>query len=206
MITIKDIARAAGVSHATVSLALSGRGRATRISEQRIAEITKLAESMGYRPSAMGRAMRDGHSRIIGALIRNTGEAQFSNLPIFEILLGLNEGLETGGRFLSMVRIRDVQDEDRAPSQLFRESYLDALVALGPLPAAILPRLRNAVRRVVWCDTSVWEPANCLRRDEAAAGTLAVDLLAAAGRSRIVWVRHAHPSAADHHSTNDSFE
>lgn len=52
-ISIKDVARAAGVSHGTVSRALSGRGRVAAATRVRIEGV---AEQLGYRPDpVMGR-------------------------------------------------------------------------------------------------------------------------------------------------------
>ena len=49
-VSLRDIARAVGVSHVTVSLALRGHAR---ISPQRRREICAAAERMGYRPDPM---------------------------------------------------------------------------------------------------------------------------------------------------------
>ena len=49
-ITLHDIAKKAGVSVATVSLALRGRGD---ISLKRAEEIRALAQTMGYRPNPL---------------------------------------------------------------------------------------------------------------------------------------------------------
>ena len=47
MIKLKDIAEEAGVALSTVSATLNGTGR---VSKERRAEITALADKMGYRP------------------------------------------------------------------------------------------------------------------------------------------------------------
>lgn len=49
-VTLHDIAKRAGVSVATVSLALRGRGE---LSKTRVAEIRAIADKMGYRPNPM---------------------------------------------------------------------------------------------------------------------------------------------------------
>jgi len=53
-ITLRDVAKKAGISHVTVSLALRNQGR---ISPKRRREIQKLAQEMGYRPEPMARAL-----------------------------------------------------------------------------------------------------------------------------------------------------
>ena len=53
-VTIKDVARAAGVSYSTVSRALSG---SPEISEQTRERIVKLCEEMHYTANAVARSM-----------------------------------------------------------------------------------------------------------------------------------------------------
>ena len=53
-ITLKDVAKVAGVSYATVSRALSG---SPEIGEDTRKRILKLCEEMGYTPNAVARSM-----------------------------------------------------------------------------------------------------------------------------------------------------
>lgn len=62
-VTIKKIARAAGVSVATVSYALNN---SPKISEETRQKVLEIAKKLKYRPSSLGRSLRDRQSRIIG--------------------------------------------------------------------------------------------------------------------------------------------
>ncbi|MDQ2624821.1 MAG: LacI family DNA-binding transcriptional regulator [Actinomycetota bacterium] len=72
-----DVARAAGVSQATVSLALRGNG-GSRVSEETVARIRRVAEEIGYRANATARALRDGHSEMIGLIGDQVASAPFA--------------------------------------------------------------------------------------------------------------------------------
>jgi len=65
-VSIKDIARAAEVSHSTVSRALS---HSSLVSAETRARIQRLAEEMGYSPDAQARSLVQGRTRTIGVVV-----------------------------------------------------------------------------------------------------------------------------------------
>ncbi|WP_299948706.1 LacI family DNA-binding transcriptional regulator [uncultured Ruegeria sp.] len=66
MANIKQIATDMGVSVATVSNALTGKGR---VSMDMVERIRKRADELGYRPSLVGRALRGGRTGILGLVM-----------------------------------------------------------------------------------------------------------------------------------------
>ncbi len=65
-ITIKDIAKIANVSYATVSRALSG---ATGISEETRSRVLKICEELGYTPNYAARSMVTKATKLIGLIV-----------------------------------------------------------------------------------------------------------------------------------------
>lgn len=65
-VSIKDIARLAGVSSPTVSRALHGRGRISELTRTRIVE---LADQLGYTPSLMARGLVTQRSYCVGLVV-----------------------------------------------------------------------------------------------------------------------------------------
>jgi LacI family transcriptional regulator len=65
-VTLADVATAAGVSKASASLVLSGRGRELRISQEVEQRVLRAAEELRYRPNAVSVGLRTGTSRTIG--------------------------------------------------------------------------------------------------------------------------------------------
>ena len=57
-ITIKDVAKAAGVSHPVVSAILSGNKSTVRFSEATKERVLKVAEEMKYKPNILARSFQ----------------------------------------------------------------------------------------------------------------------------------------------------
>ena len=68
MVTMSDIARAAGVSRLTVSAVLNDRRGAVRISDSTRERVIAVARQMNYRHNALASAVRKGRTNIIGIL------------------------------------------------------------------------------------------------------------------------------------------
>ncbi|HSJ54219.1 MAG TPA: LacI family DNA-binding transcriptional regulator [Anaerolineae bacterium] len=79
MPTIKDVAREAGVSTATVSYVLNSSGN---ISQETRRRVLAAVERLGYRPSVIARGLQAGQSRMIGYSWRPVPPNQFN--PILE--------------------------------------------------------------------------------------------------------------------------
>ena len=60
--TINDVARAAGVSNATVSYVLSGKGSVGKDTRERILKVVK---ELGYQPDRIARTMKMGALRLL---------------------------------------------------------------------------------------------------------------------------------------------
>jgi DNA-binding LacI/PurR family transcriptional regulator len=65
-VSIKDIAKAAGVSHSTVSRVLSDHPRISLETKERI---RRLATEMGYSPNAVARSLVTQCTSIIGLAV-----------------------------------------------------------------------------------------------------------------------------------------
>ncbi|WP_431320277.1 LacI family DNA-binding transcriptional regulator [Rhizobium sp. YTU87027] len=74
---LSRIATSLGVSVATVSNALSGKGR---VSEQLAERIKEHAAELGYVPSQAGRALRTGHSGVLGLVLPDIANPLFPKL------------------------------------------------------------------------------------------------------------------------------
>ena len=99
----KQIALDLGISVATVSNALTGKGR---VSEDVIGLVTSRAEQLGYIPNPAGRALKTGRSGILGMVIPDITQLAFAEFAQgmeaeagkcgFGVLIANARGNETG--------------------------------------------------------------------------------------------------------------
>jgi len=100
MVSIKDIAKACGVSTATVSKALNNRddiGKATKN------KIRKIAEEMGYIATASARALKTNRTYNIGMLFEDTMLSGLSHEFFSHILEGFRGEAEKRGYDITFI-------------------------------------------------------------------------------------------------------
>jgi len=85
LVSIKDIAKQAGVSVSTVSYALNGNPKVT---EETCARILAIAKELNYVPNAAARSLKKKESRIIGVFLTD-----FSGSFYGDLLQGIKEVL-----------------------------------------------------------------------------------------------------------------
>lgn len=76
-VTIKDVAKAANVSVATVSRVLNKK---SNVSEEAINAVNTAVESLGYSPNFLGRDLRKSETRRILAIIASTEQSFYSDV------------------------------------------------------------------------------------------------------------------------------
>ena len=88
MTTIKDLAKAAGVSITTVSRALNGY---SDVSEKTRSRIKKLAEDLSYRPNAQAQSLVLKKTNTIGVILSDMNRSSAKDAFAFEVLCGIND-------------------------------------------------------------------------------------------------------------------
>lgn len=74
------IAKSLGVSDATVSLVLSGKGKDGRVGKELSEKIKQKAKELNYRPNILARSLRLGRSQTIGLVVADISNPFFANL------------------------------------------------------------------------------------------------------------------------------
>lgn len=79
-VSLKDIARIAGVSPSTVSFVLNGKAKQMRISETLATRIMEVAKKEGYHPNPVAVSLRTGKSQILGLIVETISGNFFASL------------------------------------------------------------------------------------------------------------------------------
>jgi len=119
-ITVKDIAKKAGVSHSTVSRALHG---SSLIANETIKRIKQIASDMGYSPSAAARALKTNRSQVLGIVLSSVEDPFFS-----EILQGIESGVQGSGYSLFIAAAHREPKREHEIVQAMVEHRVDGVI------------------------------------------------------------------------------
>ncbi len=119
-VTIKDIAKQAGVAHTTVSRALRGSPLIPPETTQRIRQI---AAELGYHPSAAARSLKTSRSQVLGVVVSNLDDPFFS-----EILQGIESVAQESGYSLFVAASHHDPQREQRIVQAMVEHRADGVV------------------------------------------------------------------------------
>ena len=124
MTAIGDVARLAGVSKATASRALSGRGY---VAEETRRRVEVAAAEIGYIASPNAASLVTGRTKNVGVVI------PFVNRWFFgEVLEGIERALLAAGYDLTLYNVGSAgQDRDRVFDFFLARKRVDAVIAVG---------------------------------------------------------------------------
>ena len=119
-LTIKDIAKVAGVSHTTVSRALSGN---PAISKETVSRVQQIASELGYVPNKAARGLKTKRSGILGVIVRRIVDPFFG-----EVLDGIEEVLFERGYSLFLAASQRNPEREESIVRLMSERRVDGVI------------------------------------------------------------------------------
>ena len=128
-ISIKDIARAAGVSHSTVSRAL---GDSPLVSTETKARIQRLALDMGYSPDAQARSLVMGRTRTIGIVVTTIADPF-----IGEIVQAVESTAHDHGYTVILVSSNAEPDREIEAVEMLRSKRVDGVIVTSSRAGAL---------------------------------------------------------------------
>ena len=120
-ITIQDIARAAGVSHTTVSRALRDN---PLISTDVRAQIQQLARDMGYIPNAIAQSLQMRRTNAIGLVVTSIADPFFS-----DVVKGVEEVARAANISVFLSTSHNDPEQEMAVIETFHRRRVDGVLA-----------------------------------------------------------------------------
>ncbi len=137
-VSIKDIARAAKVSHPTVSRALSN---SPLVKGETATRIRQIAASLGYRPSAIARSLATKRTKTIGVVVTSIADPF-----IADVVSGVEEAANDHGYSVFLANSNANPEREVKVVHSFHERRVDGILVtasrVGALYVPLLSQLK----------------------------------------------------------------
>lgn len=192
MSSIEEVARRAGVSTATVSRALSGRGH---VSPASVAKVRQAADELGYVVSSSASSLASGRTRNIGVIVPFMGRWFFSS-----VLEGAQQRLLQSGYDLTLYNLSGGEDaRARVFDDFLMRKRVDAVIAVSlELTPEEISRLHTIKRPLVGVGGPI-PGVRTLAIDDVAIARLATEHLVSLGHHQIAHIGGSREFDLDFH-------
>lgn len=181
-VTIKDIARAAGVSHSTVSRALAD---SPLISTETKERVRRLADEMGYAPSAIGRGLVTRRTGTIGLVVTTIADPF-----IAEVVQGIEETALSHNYNTILCNSQAEPERELKTVRALHEKRVDAIIVTSSrLGSLYLAHLRELGVPIVLINNQRGGAyTHSVLIDDRCGGELAGKYLLSLGHERIAYI------------------
>ena len=127
-VTLRDVARASGVSITTVSRILNGRETGVPVREDTRKRILESAAKLGYRPNLLARGLRGSRSSLVGIIARDISDP-------FHILVlrGINDVARARDYRIFLGHADYRADVAVTYGSMFERSHADGILVIGDI-------------------------------------------------------------------------
>jgi LacI family transcriptional regulator len=184
-VRMKDIARRVGVSQATVSQVLAGRVSEFRISTETAARVQRMAQELGYRPSALARSFKNHRAYSLCLAVGDLTNPFWAGLA-----MGAQEEAEAQGYTLVITHTGDTEDKESLVVDMVRARRVDgAILAPAHHKSRHFATLQEERLPIVFVDRTIQGlDVPSVITDSVAGLKLAVDHLVDRGHRNIAYL------------------
>lgn len=159
--TIKEIAKLAGVSSAAVSRYLNGG----YVSDQKKEQIKKVIEETGYQPSAQARMLRTKKASLIGVVV-----PKINSESISRVTAGIERVLSERGYQMLLAGTGNQSEKEVEYMKLFESYPVDGIILIGTMITAKHRKFLKETKVPVVVVGQHTRYANCIYHDDYNAG------------------------------------
>jgi LacI family transcriptional regulator len=179
--TMRDVAKAAGVSPTTVSFVINGQ-TGVSIPEPTRRRVWAAVEQLGYRPNATARHLRTHRSQSLGFVTSGLGETHLTS----DFILGAQEAAWLGERLLTVVTTDGDPRADEAALETLLARRVDGIIyATTSHRTVTLPASVRGVPTVLLNCVAPGYSLPSVTSDDVADGRVATEVLLRKGHRRI---------------------
>lgn len=195
--TIKEIARLAGVSSAAVSRYLNGG----YVSEEKKERIRSVIEKTGYHPSAQARTLRTKRACLIGVVA-----PKLSSESIARVTDGIGEALAEKGYQMLLTVTNNRPEKELEYMKLFENYPVDGIILIGTVLTEKHRRFFREAKVPVVVIGQYTEDANCIYHDDYGAAKALAKKLSASGERKIAYIGVTRSDKAAGAAREDGFK
>ncbi|EJE4203778.1 TPA: substrate-binding domain-containing protein [Vibrio parahaemolyticus] len=186
MATIKDVAKEAGVSVATVSRVINKSPKASQAS---IDSVTKAMSKLGYRPNAAARALVSQSTNTMGVLVGDVSDPFFGTM-----IKSVDCVAHKNGKHLLIGNGYHSAEDERRALELLINSRCDAMVIHAKaLSDEELIGYANEVKGMVLINRHIQQLAGrCVSLDNEKGALIATEYLMRNGHKKIAHIASSH--------------
>ena len=182
MPTIKDVAKNAGVSYATVSRALNNH---PEINEETRKKIFKIASEMGYQPNAIAQGLVKKETKTIGLVIPDITNPFFP-----EVARGVEDAASTEGYSVFLCNTNWSEEQEEKYLEVLMKKQVDGIV-IGPSSERIghiKKVFHSGIKPAVFISRIDYSNSTSILIDNVTGARMAVEHLISKGHKKIAFI------------------
>lgn len=186
-VTIKDVAKKAGVSVSTVSRAFNNY---SDINPETREYILKVAEELGYRPNLIAKSLSSNKNFRIGMLVEDYDQTGMLNPLVFQMLMSFKNAADRQGFETVLLSTSSDMQKSQTLSKLYQEKQIDGAFIMGlKLTDEYYKELNEFQYPCVLYDIYINNPnVGCIGVDNVKGAFMAVEHLIKLGHKRIAMI------------------
>jgi DNA-binding LacI/PurR family transcriptional regulator len=186
VVTMRDIATAAGVSQSTVSRVLSGAPSSVSIGTDTRERILEVADRLNYRPNPLARGLRGASTMLLGVIVRDIMD------PFFAAAVeAVTTHARRRGYNVVLGQAHGRADEAILLRSVLETRHCDAILVLGDMgdqPRLVEDLVASPIPTVALWHGSPQRGIETVNVDNKAGVEQALDLFVSMGHSRIALI------------------
>lgn len=126
-VTIKDVAKEAGVATSTVSRVLSNN---PKISEETKAKVNEAIKKLNYKPNAIARSLANNKTKILGVVLPSEADDLLTNPFFINAMKGMSIYAQNKNYYITYVFAKDGKNEFESIKEITNTNLIEGIILL----------------------------------------------------------------------------